>query len=61
MVTRRSAGHRWGQMVCAHEGPDACRVSIWSTPKSSSNHANQLRQRVRNCPHRPPPGRGGTQ
>lgn len=50
-VVPTASGHRWGEMVCAHTGPEPCRVSIWSTPKSPGNHANRLRQRVRNCPH----------
>ncbi|MCA1704396.1 MAG: hypothetical protein LC808_14500 [Actinobacteria bacterium] len=44
-------GHAWGVMACDHQGQGACRVSIWSTPKNEGNHANRLRQRVRNCPH----------
>jgi ribosomal protein L33 len=51
-IRRRDRGHSWGVMVCAHQGSNACRVSIWSTPKNPGNHANRLEQRVRNCPHR---------
>lgn len=57
-VTPTASGHRWGEMVCTDDGRDACRVSIWSTPKNPGNHANRLRQRVRNCPHELPPGSG---
>lgn len=59
-VTPTASGHRWGEMVCAHEGRDACRVSMWSTPKNPGNHASRLRQRVRNCPHELPSGSEGT-
>jgi hypothetical protein len=58
-VVPTASGHRWGEMKCLHEGRDACRVSIWSTPKNPGNHANRIRQRVRNCPHQLPSGSGG--
>jgi hypothetical protein len=58
-VRSSERGHRWGLMVCTHAGPGACKVSIWSTPKNEGNHANRLRQRVRNWPHRKPLGAGG--
>lgn len=50
-VMPTASGHRWGEMVCSHHGPRACRVSVWSTPKNPDDHANRLRRRVRNCPH----------
>lgn len=53
-VVATQGGHRWGEMVCAHEGREACRYSVWSTPKNAGNHANRLRQHVRNCPHQLP-------
>lgn len=59
VVRPTASGHRWGEMRCGQEGADACSVSIWSTPKSAGNHANRLRQRVRNCPHQEPPDGGG--
>jgi hypothetical protein len=59
-VTPTASGHRWGEMVCGHQGRDACQVSIWSTPKNAGNHANRLRQRVRNCPHQLPGSGGGS-
>jgi hypothetical protein len=31
-VVPTASGHVWGEMVCAHVGPEPCRVSIWSAP-----------------------------
>lgn len=52
LVRPTASGHRWGEMTCGYADLDRCRVSIWSTPKNPGNHANRLRQKVRNCPHR---------
>lgn len=47
-------GHAWGKMFCPYRN-DACRcgefciTSIWSTPKSPSNHSKALRRVVDNC------------
>ena len=30
-VVPTAKGHRWGEMRCAYEGRDGCRVSIWSS------------------------------
>lgn len=51
LVRPTASGHRWGEMTCGYADLDRCRVSIWSTPKNPGNHANRLRQKVRNCPH----------
>ena len=60
-VVPTPGGHRWGEVICTHQGPDACRYSVWSTPKNAGNHANRLRQHVRNCPHHlHSPDRGGS-
>lgn len=46
--------HAWGRMYCPHNLPicrcgEFCITSIWSTPKSSGNHARQLLRVVNNC------------
>lgn len=45
------SGHRWGVMRCPEPSREGCQVSIWSTPRSSGAHANQLRRAMRRCPH----------
>ncbi len=49
--------HAWGKMYCPENDQDCrcgefCITSINSTPKSSSNHARQIRRVVDNCKHR---------
>lgn len=49
-----SKGHAWGRMYCPHNSK-ACRCgqfcvsSIWSTPRSSTIHARQIRRIVDKC------------
>ena len=48
------SGHAWGKMYCPANSK-ACRCgefcisSIWSTPKSPSNHAKQIKRIADNC------------
>ncbi|HEU5244120.1 MAG TPA: hypothetical protein VFU33_06945 [Gaiellaceae bacterium] len=46
-VTPKASGHNWGEMKCG----SGCRASIWSTPKSPTNHAKQIARAVSKCPH----------
>ncbi len=46
--------HGWGKMYCAHNDLDCrcgefCITVIWGTPRSSENHARQLRRVVDGC------------
>ncbi|HEX3599531.1 MAG TPA: hypothetical protein VHU84_05275 [Lacipirellulaceae bacterium] len=43
--------HIYGTLYCSHEGRDGCRVGVFSTPRSPSNHASHIRRRVDRCPH----------
>lgn len=45
-------GHAWGILLCPLQRRDGCRVSIFSTPKVPQNHAEAIRRRVDDCPHR---------
>jgi len=45
-------GHAWGKLYCPYANRDGCKVSVWSTPRSAGNHAQALRRKVDNCPHR---------
>ena len=38
-VTATAAGHRWGYIQCTVCGQ---RISVWSTPRSSTDHAKDL-------------------
>lgn len=47
-VTSVLRGHRWGVLAC----PTGERVvPVWSTPKSPTSHAMNLRRRVDRCQH----------
>lgn len=50
----RGGSHAWGRMYCPRNDEQCrcgefCITSIWSTPKNSGNHAQQLRRVVDNC------------
>ena len=46
-----SRGHPWGRLMCPGAQRGACIMSVWSTPRDAYVHAQQIRRRVRNCPH----------
>jgi hypothetical protein len=53
-VEERHGGHAWGRMYCPFNDSecrcgDFCCVSIWSTPRDSTDHANALRRVVNHC------------
>ena len=57
-LVRVGGSHAWGRMYCPANNPECrcgefCITSIWSTPRSARNHANQLRRIVDNCTARP--------
>jgi len=39
-VERTAAGHKWGRITCI----EGHKTSVWSTPRSSGNHARDLRR-----------------
>lgn len=46
--------HAWGKLYCPYNNKECrcgifCISSIWSTPKSSENHAKQICRVVDNC------------
>jgi hypothetical protein len=47
-------GHCWGKLYCPYNdercrGGVFCISSVWSTPRSSGNHARQIKRVVDNC------------
>jgi hypothetical protein len=40
-VVQTAAGHRWGYVECGRYGS---RISVWSTPRSPSDHAKDLQR-----------------
>ena len=45
------SGHAWGRLYCPESSREGCIVSVWSTPRDETNHANQIRRQVERCPH----------
>jgi len=43
--------HPWGRIFCILENRDGCRMSISSTPRSTTNHAKRILKTVSKCPH----------
>jgi len=48
--TGKSA-HAWGRLLCPQQNREECSMSIWSTPRVPDNHANQIRRKIKSCPH----------
>lgn len=46
-----NSAHAWGRLYCPLNNREGCMMSIWSTPKSANNHANQIRQKIKQCCH----------
>lgn len=49
-----ATGHAWGRLYCPYNSADCrcgeyCVISIWSTPKSATNHARQIRRVIDRC------------
>ena len=42
------SGHAWGRAKCKR-GHREHQFSIWSTPRSTENHAKQIRRRIDRC------------
>ncbi len=50
----KASGHAWGVLLCPYNDGLCrngifCRNSVWSTPKSSHNHARDIRKVVDGC------------
>jgi hypothetical protein len=43
-------GHCWGHVYCTHPGCSQ-RQSVWSTPASQDDHADQIRRFIRRHGH----------
>lgn len=46
-----NSAHAWGQLLCPLHTREGHRILIWSTPRSTFNHANQIRRTVDRCQH----------
>lgn len=45
------SAHAWGRLLCSLPTREGCQMSIWSTPRNTFNHAEQIRRAIDKCPH----------
>ena len=45
------SAHAWGRLLCLLESREGHAMSVWSTPRSTENHARQIKQKVDACEH----------
>lgn len=45
------SAHAWGRIYCGGGQREDCIISVWSTPRSPQNHAQQIRRAINKCPH----------
>lgn len=50
-ISAGGSAHCWGRLYCPERSRDGCMMSIWSTPRSPANHAEQILRAVKKCPH----------
>lgn len=53
-IVKVGGSHAWGKIYCPYNDKNCrcgefCITSIWSTPKSPTNHAKQIKRIVDNC------------
>jgi hypothetical protein len=50
-VIQSKRGHRWGVILCPLASQEGCQHGVFSTPRSPTAHARDLRAYVDQCPH----------
>jgi len=45
------SAHAWGKLLCPLHTQEGHKVLIWSTPRSTFNHARQIKRSVDKCQH----------
>ena len=45
------SSHAWGKLFCPLHTREGHHMSIWSTPRNTFNHAQQIRRLVDKCQH----------
>ena len=54
LVAAGKSAHAWGILRCPAGNREGHQKSVYSTPKSPENHADQIRRFVDRCEHTPP-------
>lgn len=45
------SAHAWGRLLCSLHEREGCSMSVWSTPRCGSTHAQQIIRKVNACKH----------
>ncbi len=45
------SAHAWGKLLCPLHAREGHKMSIWSTPRNTFNHAQQIKHFVDKCQH----------
>ena len=46
-----NSSHAWGRLLCPLHTREGHQMSVWSTPRSTFNHAAQIKRIVDRCEH----------
>lgn len=46
-----NSAHSWGKLLCPFHSREGHKMLIWSTPRNSFNHAQQIKRLVNKCHH----------
>jgi hypothetical protein len=47
-----NSSHAWGRLLCPLHTREGHQMSIWTTPRNTYNHAEQIKKLVDRCAHR---------
>lgn len=53
-IEKSKHGHNWGRIMCPHRGQEGCMKFVYSTPRNTNRHAQDIRRYVDNCSHTQP-------
>ncbi len=45
------SAYAWGRLLCPETSVEGCQMSVWTTPRSTGNHAKRILRKVDNCDH----------
>lgn len=51
LVEAGKSSHAFCRLLCPFRSRDGCKMSVWSSPRSAFNHANQIIRIVDKCGH----------
>lgn len=51
VIETGKSSHAFCRLYCPEKSRDGCKISVWRTPRNSSNHARQIKNKIEACPH----------